>query len=402
MLLPKRSVTLVVRAASEPTSSQDEEAQKEAAQAMQDRAFPKTGLFSIADPNAEVYSKAGEAFDPQKKGGRWKPEFIWNTNWQEQLKRQEDLERQQAEYRKKQRAGGITGGTGPGVVSFSRLGTLDDMNVDLTEQLLKAKQKQQQQQAAAAAAAAAAPSTTSSSKQQPAKQQQQPRQRSGAAAASPSYQFKDLPSKNEARRFKRSSRLAAPGTVASINAVGAMSPEEAAQRAAVAAAEKARYEKLKVEFQAWCIGLGLLGTVSCYFLYTRDVAISYALGAVSGLTYLRLLSRTVDSVGGAAGNAAVGQPRLLIPVVLALLYNRWNLLYADEYGITLQLYALLVGFFTYKLAVLGRQGLELLSELSEPEKRAAASESAAEAGDGQGDDSAMSLDRIFIRKALSE
>jgi hypothetical protein len=57
VLLPQRSCSLVVRAASEPTSSQDEEsqqAQKDAAQAMQDRAFPKTGLFSIADPNAEV------------------------------------------------------------------------------------------------------------------------------------------------------------------------------------------------------------------------------------------------------------------------------------------------------------------------------------------------------------
>jgi hypothetical protein len=31
-------------------------------------------------------------------------------------------------------------------------------------------------------------------------QQQQPRQRSAAAAASPSYMYKDLPSKNEARR----------------------------------------------------------------------------------------------------------------------------------------------------------------------------------------------------------
>jgi uncharacterized membrane protein YhhN len=76
-----------------------------------------------------------------------------------------------------------------------------------------------------------------------------------------------------------------------------MSPEEAAQRAAVAAAEKARYEQLKVEFQAWCIGLGLLGSVTCDFLYSRDVAISYGLGAFSGLTYLRLLSRTVDSGG---------------------------------------------------------------------------------------------------------
>ncbi|KAF6259330.1 hypothetical protein COO60DRAFT_1014853 [Scenedesmus sp. NREL 46B-D3] len=279
------------------------------------------------------------------------------------------------------------------------------MNVDLTEQLLKAKQKQQQQQRAAAASASSNAATQSTSRRQQPVQQQQPRQRSAAAGASPSYQYKDLPSKNEARRFKRSSRIAGAGTVATINAVGSMSPEEAAQRAAAAAAEKARYEQLKVEFQAWCIGLGLLGTVTCYFLYSRDVAISYALGASSGLTYLRLLSRTVDSVGADGGgggvSTAVGQPRLLIPVVLALSYNRWNMLYADEYGVTLQLYALLVGFFTYKLAVLGRQGLELLNELSEPEKRAAAQASAAEGGDGDGD-SAMSLDRIFIRKVMSE
>eukprot|EP00775_Hariotina_reticulata_P001064 gene1064-1399_t len=78
-----------------------------------DKAFPKSGLFSIADPNAEVYSKAGERFDPTKKGGRFKPEFIWQTNWQEQLKRQEDLERQQQQYRERLKQGGITGGTGP-------------------------------------------------------------------------------------------------------------------------------------------------------------------------------------------------------------------------------------------------------------------------------------------------
>jgi hypothetical protein len=61
VLLPHRSFSLVVRAASEPTSSQDEETQQaqiDAAQALQDRAFPKTGLFSIADPNAEVCAVA--------------------------------------------------------------------------------------------------------------------------------------------------------------------------------------------------------------------------------------------------------------------------------------------------------------------------------------------------------
>jgi hypothetical protein len=64
VLLPQRSFALVVRAASEPTSSQDEDsqqAQQDAAQAMQDRAFPKTGLFSIADPNAEVCAVAAGA-----------------------------------------------------------------------------------------------------------------------------------------------------------------------------------------------------------------------------------------------------------------------------------------------------------------------------------------------------
>lgn len=83
--------------------------------------------------------------------------------------------------------------------------------------------------------------------------------------------------------------------MASISAVGGMTPEEAAQRAAAAARAQQRYEQLKLEFQAWAIGLGLLGTVTCFYLYTKDVAVSYALGASAGLTYLRLLSRTVDA-----------------------------------------------------------------------------------------------------------
>jgi hypothetical protein len=61
-----------------------------------------------------VYSKAGEKFDPQKKGGRYKPEFIWNTNWQEQLKIQEDLEKAAKEYKEKQAAGASGPAPGPG------------------------------------------------------------------------------------------------------------------------------------------------------------------------------------------------------------------------------------------------------------------------------------------------
>jgi hypothetical protein len=92
-----------------------------------------------------------------------------------------------------------------GVVSFSRLGALDDLNVDLSQELIKAKKRKQEEdhkrQAAAAAAAAAAPqqqpgaSSSSSSVRQPARPARQ------AAARSPSYEYKDLPTKNEARRW---------------------------------------------------------------------------------------------------------------------------------------------------------------------------------------------------------
>lgn len=53
----------------------------------------------------------------------------------------------------------------------------------------------------------------------------------------------------------------------------------------------------------------------------QDVAASYAVGAVGGLLYLRLLGRSVDSVGG-GGGGGLGQPRLLIPVILVLVFNR--------------------------------------------------------------------------------
>lgn len=106
-------------------------------------------------------------------------------------------------------------------------------------------------------------------------------------------------------RFKRSSRAAAAGTVASVSAVGQPSPEEAAAKAAEAAAEKARYELLKVEFQGWTLAFGLLGGVTAYYVYGTDAAISFALGSSAGLTYLRLLSRSVDA-GGWGGCCCLG------------------------------------------------------------------------------------------------
>jgi hypothetical protein len=94
-------------------------------------------------------------------------------------------------------------------------------------------------------------------------------------------------------------------------------------------------------------------------LAAQDVAASYAVGALGGFAYLRLLSKSVDAMGadgvGASAGGMASQPRLLIPIILGLGYNRFNQLYSAQLGVTLELLPMLVGFFTYKLAVITRQ-----------------------------------------------
>lgn len=92
-----------------------------------------------------------------------------------------------------------------------------------------------------------------------------------------------------------------------------------------------------------------------------------------------------------------GPPRLLIPVILALGYNRYNLLYAEQLGVALKLIPMLVGFFTYKFAVVGRQGLQLMNDVTSEisgSKEAGQGGSKADEEDG----GSMTLDRIFIKR----
>ena len=57
-------------------------------------------------------------------------------------------------------------------------------------------------------------------------------------------------------------------------------------------------------------------------LASQETAASYGLGAVGSLVYLRMLNRSIDGVGGVG--AALGQPRLLVPVILTAAYNRYD------------------------------------------------------------------------------
>lgn len=59
-------------------------------------------------------------------------------------------------------------------------------------------------------------------------------------------------------------------------------------------------------------------------LLWQETAASYGVGAVGSLVYLRMLNRSIDSVGGFTVGAAMGQPRLLVPVILTAAFNRYE------------------------------------------------------------------------------
>lgn len=289
--------------------------------------LPARGYFSIANTKADVYSKAGDTFDPRKKPGRYEPEFIWNTNWQESLEIEESLQKQVNEAKEKKLEQPLQK---TGFLSLSRLSQLDDVNTDLSN-ALKPRPK---------------PLRGSSEGE-----------RSGSSSGGFSTRTE---TKKLERVTKASKRVFAVETAPS-KEVLAMRAEEAA-----------RYEAMKSDFQLWTVALTAIGFGMTYVTYSQDIAFSYLLGAASGFLYLRLLSRSVDGIG-AQGlqqglSAAAGQPRFLVPVIAALAYNRWNQLYADQFGVHLELLPVLVGFFTYKIAIVGRQGLQLLQDLSAPSK----------------------------------
>jgi len=77
--------------------------------------------------------------------------------------------------------------------------------------------------------------------------------------------------------------------------------------------------------------------------FTRSLAtaLSYLLGAMTGLLYLRQLGKAVERIG--TENNRLGKSRLGLFIVLVVLASRWQ---------QLELLPTLLGFLTYKVAVL--------------------------------------------------
>ncbi|KAG7573177.1 hypothetical protein ISN44_As09g014940, partial [Arabidopsis suecica] len=215
-----------------------------------------------------------------------------------------------------------------GFLSFSRVMSLDSMDVDLSKEL-------------AVSSKPVVKDLLDTSKLEAKKQMSK-------AIVSPKWKL--APTRREQEKWDRATKAATGGSDVMFRELRRPRGDPEVQ----AAKDREQYFKLKNKIQVLTLGIGGVGLVSAYISYTPEIALSFGAGLMGSLAYMRMLGNSVDAMAdGARGvvKGAANQPRLLVPVVLVMIFNRWNAILVPEYGFMhLELIPMLVGFFTYKIA----------------------------------------------------
>ncbi|MBE9108310.1 ATP synthase subunit I [Nodosilinea sp. LEGE 07298] len=81
--------------------------------------------------------------------------------------------------------------------------------------------------------------------------------------------------------------------------------------------------------------------VSVWLAYSLPIALNYLIGACGGVVYLRMLAKSVASIG--RGSVKLGSGRLALVVGLVLVATQWQ---------QLQVVPVFLGFLTYKGALI--------------------------------------------------
>ncbi|XP_009415236.2 protein CONSERVED ONLY IN THE GREEN LINEAGE 160, chloroplastic [Musa acuminata AAA Group] len=216
-----------------------------------------------------------------------------------------------------------------GFLSLNRALSLDSIEIDLSEELKPPPKPVLEQQVEAARNGLSATEGTNDT-------------------ASPRWRL--VPTRREQAKWDRASKAATGGS----DVILRESKRARGDPKVLAAQSQEQYIKLKRKLQILTVSIGGIGVVSAYFSYSPEIAASFGAGLLGSLAYIRMLGNTIDSMAnGAKGfvKGAAGQPRLLVPVALVMMYNRWNEILVPDYGFMhLELIPMLVGFFTYKVA----------------------------------------------------
>ena len=158
----------------------------------------------------------------------------------------------------------------------------------------------------------------------------------------------------EGQKWERSGRFTTAGVRATAEAIEKGKKgqtEETIERDKAASAQA--YGRMKAELLLSTVATAVLGGWTCYQAYGRDVAVSWGIGALASVLYVRLLSRSVDAVASEDAGEQVGgaasQPRILIPIVLVIFASKYHDKFQGTYGIDVNILALIAGFFSYKV-----------------------------------------------------
>ncbi len=116
-------------------------------------------------------------------------------------------------------------------------------------------------------------------------------------------------------------------------------------------APSGEYERLQHWLQLTTLALSLVASLCVAVVYSPPVAANYALGAIGGIIYLRLLGRGVADLG--KGRKQLGLSRLAVFIGLIIVASRMD---------SLQILPIFFGFISYKFTLL----LHLLQILFRP------------------------------------
>ncbi|KAM1017449.1 hypothetical protein ACFX13_047764 [Malus domestica] len=243
-------------------------------------------------------------------------DFIWNREFMDRMKKliQEPNSSIQSTPVKEKPSG---------FLSINRVMSLDSLDVDLSKQLTAA----------------------------PAQPKLEPQVEAPAKSASgTAIKWKLAPTRREQDKWDRATKAATGGSEVMFRELRRSREDPKV----VAEQYRKQYFRLKKRLQFLTLGIGGVGLVSAYVSYSPEITASYSVGLLGSIVYMRMLGSSVDSMAdGARGllKGAIGQPRLLVPVVLVMIFNRWNGIVVPQYGFMhLELIPMLVGFFTYKVA----------------------------------------------------
>jgi ATP synthase protein I len=101
------------------------------------------------------------------------------------------------------------------------------------------------------------------------------------------------------------------------------------------------YYQLQKELYLWTLGMTGIIFLSVWFFYTLTTALSYLIGACTGVVYLRLLAKNVEGIGRA--KQRLGNTGLAVFIGVMIVAFEWK---------QLEIVPIFLGFLTYKAAII--------------------------------------------------